>query len=287
MIDAPVVYEGRSVAVLKLISGEPDFFGQSDIAILNAFCACIAETIAREEIAQENRKLLLDYPDRECRSHGRIIDDLLEAGRVSSGKIRLTTEIVDIADVVHLSIEASQPLCDERGQRLFINGNSTRLVQALNNLLNNASKFSPPNSTITLEVGPRGGSVMVRVTDHGGGISPDALAMVFDLFVQEHPPGAHPDEGGLGIVLTLVRAIAELHVEAKNSGTGRGSAFSLWLPLAQAPEQGAMLPSTPREAASQLDVLVVDDNRDSADSMTLLVDMLGNVARALTPAHSV
>ena len=150
-----------------------------------------------------------------------------------------------------LSVEASQPLCDERaqridvkanGQRLFVNGDPTRLVQALNNLLNNASKFSPPNSTITLEVGPRGGSVLVRVTDEGRGISSEALGTVFDLFVQEHPPGAHPDEGGLGIGLTLVRAIAELHgghVEAKSGGAGRGSAFSLWLPLAEPPANGA------------------------------------------------
>jgi CheY-like chemotaxis protein/two-component sensor histidine kinase len=212
---------------------------------------------------------------------------------VSSGKIRLSTEILDIADVVHLSVEASQPLFDERGQRivlkdtgqpLYVNGDSTRLVQALNNLLNNASKFSPPHSTITLEVGPRGGTVMVRVIDQGRGISPEALAIVFDLFVQEHPPGAHADEGGLGIGLTLVRAIAELHgghVEAKSGGVGRGSSFSLWLPLAEAPESDTPTGATPSALASrQLDVLVVDDNRDSADSMTLLVEMLGHQARA-------
>jgi CheY-like chemotaxis protein len=231
--------------------------------------------------------------DRQLAHLTRLVDDLLEAGRVSSGKIRLTTATVDIADVVHLSVEASQPLCDERGQRidvkdsgqpLFVNGDATRLVQALNNLLNNASKFSPPGSTITLEVGPRGGSVLVRVTDEGRGISSEALGTVFDLFVQEHPPGAHPDEGGLGIGLTLVRAIAELHgghVEAKSGGAGRGSAFSLWLPLAEAPASGAPAGGTPLAVTSrQLDVLVVDDNRDSADSMTLLVELLGHNARA-------
>ncbi|SAK43459.1 PAS/PAC sensor hybrid histidine kinase [Caballeronia hypogeia] len=231
--------------------------------------------------------------DRQLAHLTKLVDDLLEAGRVSSGKIRLTNAIVDIADVVHLSVEASQPLCDERGQRIVVrdsgqpvhvNGDSTRLVQALNNLLNNASKFSPHNSTITLEVGPRGGSVMVRVKDEGRGISPEALGIVFDLFVQEHPPGAHPDEGGLGIGLTLVRAIAELHgghVEAKSGGADQGSAFSLWLPLAEPPMCGAASDTTPGAAATrQLDVLVVDDNRDSADSMTLLVDMLGHHARA-------
>ncbi|WP_369094835.1 hybrid sensor histidine kinase/response regulator [Candidatus Burkholderia verschuerenii] len=233
--------------------------------------------------------------DRQLAHLTKLVDDLLEAGRVSSGKIRLTTEIVDIADVVQLSIEASQPLFDDRGQRivvqdsgqrLFVNGDSTRLVQALNNLLNNASKFSPPASTITLEVGPRGGSVMVRVTDQGRDISPEALAIVFDLFVQEHPPGAHQDEGGLGIGLTLVRAIAELHgghVEAKSGRTGRGSVFSLWLPLAQPPEAGAVVPSAPSHVSTDmLDVLVVDDNRDSADSMTLVLDMLGHKA---SPAY--
>jgi PAS domain S-box-containing protein len=230
--------------------------------------------------------------DRQLAHLTKLVDDLLEAGRVSSGKIRLTTETVDIADVVHLSVEASQPLCDERGQRivvqdggqrLFVNGDPTRLVQALNNLLNNASKFSPHDSTITLEVAPRGGTVLVRVIDQGRGISPAALGIVFDLFVQEHPPGAHLDEGGLGIGLTLVRAIAELHgghVEAKSGGAGQGSVFSLWLPLAEAPASGAPSGAAPSAVATrQLDVLVVDDNRDSADSMTLLVDMLGHHAR--------
>ncbi|SAK78535.1 PAS/PAC sensor hybrid histidine kinase [Caballeronia fortuita] len=231
--------------------------------------------------------------DRQLAHLTKLVDDLLEAGRVSSGKIRLTTGIVDIADVVHLSVEGSQPLFDERAQRidvkesgqpLFVNGDPTRLVQALNNLLNNASKFSPPASTITLEVGPRGGTVMVRVIDEGRGISAEALGTVFDLFVQEHPPGAHADEGGLGIGLTLVRAIAELHgghVEAKSGGAGRGSVFSLWLPIAEPPARGTPSGATPAALASrQLDVLVVDDNRDSADSMTLLVDMLGHNARA-------
>ncbi|MDR5822945.1 PAS domain S-box protein [Caballeronia sp. LZ043] len=230
--------------------------------------------------------------DRQLAHLTRLVDDLLEAGRVSSGKIRLSTDIIDIATVVHLSVEASQPLIDARGQRivvkdsgqpLYVNGDPTRLVQALNNLLNNASKFSPPASTITLEMGPRGSSVMVRVIDQGRGISPEALAIVFDLFVQEHPPGAHPDEGGLGIGLTLVRAITELHgghVEARSGGAGQGSAFSLWLPLAEPPATGAPVSTTSGTAATrQLDVLVVDDNRDSADSMTLLVDMLGHRTR--------
>jgi PAS domain S-box-containing protein len=230
--------------------------------------------------------------DRQLAHLTRLVDDLLEAGRVSSGKIRLTTDILDIADVVHLSVEASQPLIDERGQRIvvkqsgqpvYVNGDPTRLVQALNNLLNNASKFSPHGSTITLEAGPRGGSAMVRVIDQGRGISSEALAVVFDLFVQEHPPGAHLDEGGLGIGLTLVRAIAELHgghVEAKSGGAGQGSAFSLWLPLAEPPTPGTPTSAAPGAVASrQLDVLVVDDNRDSADSMTLLIEMLGHRAR--------
>lgn len=231
--------------------------------------------------------------DRQLAHLTKLVDDLLEAGRVSSGKIRLATGIVDLADVVHLSAEASQPSFDARQQRLVVedgagpvsvNGDSTRLVQALNNLLNNASKFSPPGSTIKLEVGARGGTALLRVIDEGRGISADALGAVFDLFVQEHPPGAHADEGGLGIGLTLVRAIAELHgghVEAKSDGPGKGSVFSLWLPLAQAHAPGAPKPAAPGAPADrQLEVLVVDDNRDSADSMTLVVDMLGHAARA-------
>lgn len=231
--------------------------------------------------------------DRQLAHLTKLVDDLLEAGRVSSGKIRLSSDTVNVADVIQLSVEASQPLFDERQQRLavsgadqplFVKGDTTRLVQALNNLLNNASKFSPVGSTITLETGPHANSVVVRVIDRGRGISPDALDSVFDLFVQEHPPGAHADEGGLGIGLTLVRAIAQLHgghVEARSGGAGQGSTFSMWLPLVQAPARAASVPPAPdRHADRPLDVLVVDDNKDSADSMTLLVEMLGHTARA-------
>jgi CheY-like chemotaxis protein len=231
--------------------------------------------------------------DRQLAHLTKLVDDLLEAGRVSSGKIRLSHDTVNVADVIQLTVEASQPLFDERQQLLvvngtdlplFVKGDATRLVQALNNLLNNASKFSPVGSTITLETGPHGNSVVVRVIDRGRGISPEALDGVFDLFVQEHPPGAYPDEGGLGIGLTLVRAIAQLHgghVEARSGGAGKGSTFSMWLPLAQAPARAASVPPAPDQHANRpLDVLVVDDNKDSADSMTLLVEMLGHTARA-------
>ncbi|SAL60593.1 PAS/PAC sensor hybrid histidine kinase [Caballeronia terrestris] len=231
--------------------------------------------------------------DRQLAHLTKLVDDLLDAGRISSGKIRLTSETVNVADIVQLSVEASQPLFDERQQRLvvegagvplFIRGDVTRLVQALNNLLNNASKFSPVGSAISLQIGAHANALVIRIIDNGRGISAEALDRVFDLFVQEHAPGAHPDEGGLGIGLTLVRAIAELHgghVEARSNGAGTGSTFSLWLPLAQAPSRETIAPPPAGMAENQqLDVLVVDDNKDSADSMTLLAEMLGHTSRA-------
>ena len=126
--------------------------------------------------------------------------------------------------------------------------------------------------------------MLLRVNDEGRGISAEALDSIFDLFVQEHEPGAYPDEGGLGIGLTLVRAIAELHgghVEARSGGAAKGSTFSIWLPLAQASShEAAAPPVVDANVSGQLDVLVVDDNRDSADSMSMLVEMLGHTARA-------
>ncbi|MGI4813281.1 MAG: PAS domain S-box protein [Janthinobacterium lividum] len=231
--------------------------------------------------------------DRQLAHLTRLVDDLLDAGRATTGKISLLARRVEVADIVQLGVEGSQPSFDAQKQTLacccprglYVNGDATRLVQVLQNLLNNASKFSGRGDTIQLDVGERGSAVAIIVKDRGRGISASALQSIFELFVQEQEPGASPDEGGLGIGLTLARAIVELHgghIEAFSEGRGTGSTFTVWLPKAcdEQRAQPAPVSSGPPQR-KQLRILVVDDNRDSADSMAMLLETLGHEALAV------
>jgi CheY-like chemotaxis protein len=163
----------------------------------------------------------------------------------------------------------------------------TRLVQVVQNLLNNASKFSGPNTRILVDVSVEGHALLLRVIDEGRGISPNALETVFQLFVQEDHH-LNPSETGLGIGLTLSRSIVELHggtVSAVSPGIGKGSTFTVRLPLSSrlasaAPGAGPRSGYMSRPGAAQR-VLVVDDNRDSADSLAMLIQMKGFETRVV------
>jgi PAS domain S-box-containing protein len=231
-----------------------------------------------------------DMIDRQITHLTRLVDDLLDVGRITTGKIALRIAPLDIAEVIARSVEAALPFAFQRGQRievrpnprqLFVDGDMTRLVQVVQNLLNNASKFSGPNTRISIDVSIEGRALLLRVIDEGRGISPNALETVFQLFVQEDHH-LNPSETGLGIGLTLSRSIVELHggtVSAVSPGIGKGSTFTVRLPLSSrvaspapgaAPRSGYL--SGPGTAQR---VLVVDDNRDSADSLAMLIQMKG------------
>ncbi|CDY76360.1 Chemotaxis protein methyltransferase CheR [Caballeronia glathei] len=241
-----------------------------------------------------------DMIDRQTAQLARLVDDLLDMGRITTGKIELRVAPVDMKDVVMHSIEAVRPLADQRGQvievrspqeRLVVEGDLARLVQVLQNLLNNASKFSPAGSRIVIEVEGEARAVLLRVTDQGRGIAADALERVFTLFAQEDRL-LDPTHNGLGIGLTLCRSLVELHggaILAASEGRGKGSTFTVRLPLAR---QHACRRDTDRLPGEQpapggaLRVLVIDDNRDSADSLAMLIGLKGHEARvAYDGAH--
>jgi PAS domain S-box-containing protein len=231
-----------------------------------------------------------DMIDRQISHLTRLVDDLLDVGRITTGKIALRIAPLDIAEVIARSVEAALPFAFQRGQRievrpnpqqLFVDGDMTRLVQVVQNLLNNASKFSGPNTRILIEVSVEGRALLLRVADQGRGISANALDTVFQLFVQEDHH-LNPSETGLGIGLTLSRSIVELHggtVSAVSPGIGKGSTFTVRLPLSARlnPEAAGAGPSSGyvSEASTAWRVLVVDDNRDSADSLAMLIQMKG------------
>ena len=238
--------------------------------------------------------------DRQLTQLTRLVDDLLDVGRITSGKIALQKEPVEINAAVLRAVESVQPLADARGHTLdvrlagdplLVDGDLARLSQVVLNLLNNAIKYTPDGGRIEVEVARESDLAVVRVKDSGIGMSAELISRVFDLFVQGERT-LDRAEGGLGIGLTLVKRLVALHggdVLALSEGRGRGSEFVVRLPaLAQKPAKSrARHDARTPEAREPKRVLVVDDNRDSADTITALLLAWGHEARTLYDAESV
>jgi CheY-like chemotaxis protein/two-component sensor histidine kinase len=219
--------------------------------------------------------------ERQLRQLTGLVDDLLDAGRVTRGRLELRRQAVDLAEVVARAVEAARPLAAARGQRRevalppgpsVLEGDPVRLVQVFTNLLHNAAKYTDPGGHIALSAAWAGGEAVVRVRDNGMGIAPALLPRLFEPFVQGDRSAAR-SQGGLGIGLALVRRLVELHggaVEAHSAGVGRGSEFVVRLPLRPPPPPPAPPPAAPAPAAPARRVLVVDDNADAALMLALL-----------------
>ena len=249
--------------------------------IRNAVTVMQLETLASPALRNSR-----DIIDRQLTHMTRLVDELLDVGRLTTGKVKLRREKVLFGGVVGRSVEMARPLMEARGQQLrvelppqgvYVNGDGTRLTQILQNLLVNAAKYTPDGGQIALEVKVADGFVDTRVSDTGRGIDTAELERIFELFMQGDN-SASPNESGLGIGLTLARSLAQLHggtLEASSAGIGQGSTFMLRLPLGEVeeklPDEGD--PTQPLPGA--LRVMVVDDNRDSADSATSIVRLLG------------
>ncbi|MGF6901247.1 hybrid sensor histidine kinase/response regulator [Paraburkholderia sp. GAS348] len=232
-----------------------------------------------------------DLIDRQVAHLTRLVDDLLDVGRIMSDKVELRLARVDLAEVVARAIEAVRPFTDARAQRvathmpaepLVVSGDTTRLVQVLQNLLHNASKFSPSSSRIEIVGRIEHHMAVLEVRDHGRGIPVRSLDAIFELFVQEKN-GQSLGEGGLGIGLTLCKSLIEMHggsIIASSEGEGCGSSFTFSLPLAAAPSEAqAGQGGVAGGAVSPLRILLVDDNRDSADSLAMLLELKGHEVR--------
>ena len=224
--------------------------------------------------------------DRQVGNMVRLVEDLLDVSRISLGKIQLRKEPIDLATVVTQSAEAagSMAQCKEQeisitlpGQPIYVNADPTRMTQIVGNLLSNACKFSDKGGRISLTVTRDSDDALICVRDTGIGIAAGQLSRVFDMFMQADI-SLERSAGGLGIGLTLVKNLVELHggtVEACSDGLGQGSEFKVRLPAVNEaskppPEPTVGEPITPHR------VLVVDDNRDSAESLALLLDLCGN-----------
>jgi signal transduction histidine kinase/DNA-binding response OmpR family regulator len=233
-----------------------------------------------------------DVIDRQVTHLVRLVDDLLDVSRITRGKIRLQREPVDVANVVAGAVETSRPLVQRHGHDLIVTlpqepvrvmGDPARLAQVLANLLNNAAKYTPDGGRIWLTVEKENGEAVVRVRDTGAGIPKEMLAKVFDMFTQMDN-SLDRSQGGLGVGLTLVQRLVELHggtVQAFSDGPGQGSEFVVRLQAETSePLDVVKVPaSNGRNLCRSLHVLVVDDNMDSADSLGQLLRLSGYEVR--------
>ena len=238
--------------------------------------------------AQQTRMIAM--MDRQMTVMVRLIDDLLDVARISSGKVTLQRQRLDMRDVIQVAVEAANPAIAAVGHRLqivepdepaFVMGDATRLAQVIGNLLNNSTKYTPPGGELRLIVMLEPDTVVISVQDNGAGIPAAVVERVFDMFAQVNRT-LDRAQGGLGIGLSLVRRLLDMHggsIKATSAGVDCGSTFTIRLPRLVEP---VAEPSDPIEVASpdgasrRLRILVVDDNRDAADMLALLLEAGGH-----------
>jgi two-component system, sensor histidine kinase len=226
--------------------------------------------------------------ERQVAHMARLLEDLLDASRISSGKITLKKAMVDLSEIIGRAVEVSRPFIDKRRQHLniepapalvFIDGDALRLSQVFSNLLINASKFTPERGLISLEARLAGDAVKVSVRDNGKGIDPALLSRVFDLFVQG-PAGADRADGGLGIGLAVAKGITELHggrISVRSDGPGEGACFDVLIPVARVGgEEPAVQQAPVRRDSKECRILIIDDNVDFCSTLATILEMEGH-----------
>jgi CheY-like chemotaxis protein len=236
----------------------------------------------------------IDVMDRQAKHLAGLVDDLLDVARISQGKIALNRERVDLNAVVAHSVETSQPLFEARRQTLaversgtpvWLHGDFSRLSQVVSNLLHNAAKYSEEGSRVELRLAAADGAARIVVRDHGIGIDPALMPHIFELFSQGQQ-SLDRSQGGLGVGLTLVRRLVELHggrIVATSGGVGKGSEFEVIIPcmsvVGDEPDAGAA-PSPSAAPAGGSRILIVDDNLDAAESIALFLQLEGHEVKS-------
>jgi PAS domain S-box-containing protein len=227
-----------------------------------------------------------DMMNRQVENMARIVDDLLDVSRVARGKATLRKSRLDLTDVARTCAEDRRAVAEGNGLKMWflaasgpvwVDGDVTRLSQVLDNLIHNAVKFSSKGGTVTVSVTAEGDEAVARIRDSGIGIDAAMLPYLFEVFTQADRSLAR-SKGGLGLGLALVKGLVELHggaVEARSEGPGQGSEFTVRLPRAAEPAALTEIPVSPSSVGKRKRILVIEDNRDSAESLRMLLDLSG------------
>jgi PAS domain S-box-containing protein len=248
--------------------------------------------IAKPGLAPEQQERAVAIIQRQVGHMSRLLDDLLDISRITRGTLELKKTRADLGVAIGSALEAAQPFIDAKGHALSVElppepvhleADPVRLTQIFANLLINAAKYTEPGGRIQLQAVEEDAEVVVTVRDDGIGIPPELMPRLFTLFSQAHPAISRSEEG-LGVGLALVRGLVSLHggrVTAQSEGAGRGSEFCVRLPRGHAATDAASLPGTGHRdfAGPTLKILVVDDNRDAADSCTSVLELSGHEVR--------
>lgn len=253
-----------------------------------------AVTSARLDPAQRERAL--EIAGRQSEHLTRLVDDLLDVARITQGKIRLRRDSVGLRESVDRAIESARSFIETRGHTLsvscsgdsIVDADPSRLEQIVENLITNAAKYTPAGGRIDIICEHADDEAILRVRDNGVGIAPDMLPRIFDLFAQADT-ALDRTQGGLGIGLTVVRRLVELHggrIEARSEGLGHGAEFVVRLPAVPAHEHPALGQLRAPAVAGSVRVLIVEDNPDVAESMKVLLEILGHQVRVAYDGRS-
>ena len=245
------------------------------------------ELLARSLPDDPHVQTIAGIVQRQSTHLARLVDDLLDVSRITQGRIELQQESVNLGSVISQALETVEPLMRENRHKVFVatvhtpvyvRGDHARLVQCVANILTNSAKYTDPGGEIRLEMASDGRHASITVTDNGVGIPAELLPRIFDLFVQSNR-SLDRAQGGLGIGLSLVRRLIEMHggsVTATSDGPGHGARFEVVLPVIASATESSEKPSDQLPARRR--ILVVDDNSDSANSLAMLLNISGHVA---------
>jgi CheY-like chemotaxis protein/two-component sensor histidine kinase len=246
------------------------------------------EVVKRSHVDNEIIKRAHETIERQLGQMVRLVDDLLDLNRITHDRLELRRSEIQLSSVIKQAVETAHPLIDAGAHKLivelpdepiYLDADRARLAQVFGNLLNNSCKYTAPGGTISLSAKAVNGDVVVTLKDNGAGIPPNKLGRVFDMFMQVDG-NSERSQGGLGIGLTLVKRLTEMHggtIEARSEGEGRGSEFIVRLPVvvhaaSAADSHPQALPPSPTKQR----IVIVDDNRDNADSLAMLLELTGN-----------
>jgi two-component system, chemotaxis family, CheB/CheR fusion protein len=278
--------------IQEAIRRRDEFLAMLSHELRNPLAAVVTATeLLRGDVSLAEQPHLIDVLDRQSQQMSRLLDDLLDASRVTQNKIELKKERIDLRSVVEEACAAARPAIQARGlvfslvvdgEPITVDADPSRLQQVCTNLLTNAAKYTPAGGHVFLEATTEGDQAIVRVRDDGMGIAPDMLDAIFDLFVQSNRTleRAH---GGIGVGLTLARSLIAMHggnLVAQSEGEGRGSVFTVRLPLVADKAERPLAPRPVRPMVEGAKIVVVEDNIDAREMLCDLLTRLGFECKA-------